>query len=487
MATFSMFGTNTRIHTSGDEEGCKAYLGEANRALYQLRVLNQTGEFALPERKFSDGTVLKVWAAGGFDYVDIHKPIFEGKEEKVEFPDEFFPAYYVQGGCVRADWKTLEPIEFLSDGEGYWSYTESGGWFYNEPTAREFRPAAELPDNCVSTISVNDDTLYTDTSSDYWKAGYVHSTIMDEEETIYQESSTSFESYDGELYLGVRTDQGQVSNSGIFSELMGGANPPWNAGIDGNGVKCFPKGDPAKNTDRPWYATYWYLDGTFFFDKHKTLGEVNKLDFECDGVMSVAAQGKLVNSGETEVYGNSYTKVLSAYSKYFSSGSVKDYSRQSTVVGGDYINGVSFNPYKLHYDVDYNPDNIGGDVYNPDGSVDVIEDNKTLFKEDSFICVSGAITPLSVTINYEQEGTSIITWDLKFPQPYFAYYLEYFPGTPYTGGSEYGYVERYDLIDPKTGKKVARTFVGNQNDGVYILEKYSYTELFIAYKMEEKS
>jgi len=78
MATFSMFGTRTRVHTSGDELGCKAYLGEANRMLYQLRSVNRYGTYALPPRKYADGTVMTAWSVSGWDQVAIHKPFSKG-------------------------------------------------------------------------------------------------------------------------------------------------------------------------------------------------------------------------------------------------------------------------------------------------------------------------------------------------------------------------------------------------------------------------
>jgi hypothetical protein len=81
MATFSMFGSNTRITIAGDEQGCRAYLGEANRMLYQLRMVKQP---ALPQRKFSDGTVMDAWTCGGFDYVNIFKPLVTGKARIIE-------------------------------------------------------------------------------------------------------------------------------------------------------------------------------------------------------------------------------------------------------------------------------------------------------------------------------------------------------------------------------------------------------------------
>lgn len=76
MATFSMYGA--RITTTGDEAGCKAYLGETRRALEQLRTL---GFPTLPARRFEDGTTIKVWTGGGFWFASIHKPHPGGKPD----------------------------------------------------------------------------------------------------------------------------------------------------------------------------------------------------------------------------------------------------------------------------------------------------------------------------------------------------------------------------------------------------------------------
>jgi hypothetical protein len=81
VSTFAMFGAV--INVEGDKMGCRKYLGEANRMLHQMRNLNKTGVFALPERKYDDGTVIKVNASNGRDYVHIYKPTGSVVTEKL--------------------------------------------------------------------------------------------------------------------------------------------------------------------------------------------------------------------------------------------------------------------------------------------------------------------------------------------------------------------------------------------------------------------
>lgn len=125
MSTFTMFGA--KITVSGDKEGCKAYLGEVNRILFQLRVLSRSVPFySVGPRKFDDGTVMIAFTADGREYVTIYKP--EGKppekEEKgalpfiayaVDDPDETDPETgFPKVAYVVCD-ENLAPLFFVKD------------------------------------------------------------------------------------------------------------------------------------------------------------------------------------------------------------------------------------------------------------------------------------------------------------------------------------------------------------------------------------
>jgi len=132
MATFSMFGSNTRITVTGDEMGAKAYLGEANKRLHQLRSLSKPGGvYALPPVKYSDGTVLTARTAAGFDYITIHKPTTGGKVGKFELTKWYTNFCGYNQGANSYDWKVnktdtegvIEWEKFIAaDGSFYSAY-----------------------------------------------------------------------------------------------------------------------------------------------------------------------------------------------------------------------------------------------------------------------------------------------------------------------------------------------------------------------------
>jgi hypothetical protein len=121
MATFSMFGTNTRITTRGDEDGCRAYLGEVNRSLHQLRTLNATGYYAMPPRMFSDGTVIKVWTVAGKDYADVYKPLASVKSP-IKVSDKW---YLFVSGVDNPSLTTWDLSSYSKDGEEKWNVQNS--------------------------------------------------------------------------------------------------------------------------------------------------------------------------------------------------------------------------------------------------------------------------------------------------------------------------------------------------------------------------
>lgn len=134
---FPMFGAKTRITVEGDEAGCRDYMGEVNRALYQLQRLTPPGGcFALPERKYEDGTTIKVWAAGGFWYAHVFKPISEeNPREVVVRGEEWYIAVYYdvyqespysyEWGYIIFDLKDFKPVE---KSIVYREWQDESGW-----------------------------------------------------------------------------------------------------------------------------------------------------------------------------------------------------------------------------------------------------------------------------------------------------------------------------------------------------------------------